>query len=145
MKIRWGGWAVAALVVAVVAGLVHSGRTLMRDSDLAEAQVPGFHRALDEGRYAALYAAGAEELKKSTGQDDFVALLGAVHRKLGAITTSRKLSWHVNFGTNGTYASLAYDTQFERGEATEQFLYRIQGGKAHLAGYHIESAALVEN
>ncbi len=145
MKIRWGGVAVAALVVAVVAGLVHSGRTLTRDSALAEAQVPGFHRALNEGRYAALYAAGADELKKSARQDDFVALLDAVHRKLGAVTASHKLSWHVNFGTTGTYASLAYDTQFEHGSGTEQFFYRIQGGKAFLAGYHIESAALVEN
>ena len=39
--------------------------------------------------------------------------------------------------------TLQYATTFDGGDAAEQFVYRLGDGKALLAGYHINSLALI--
>jgi len=38
---------------------------------------------------------------------------------------------------------LVYDSRFERGRATEEFVWRVRQGRPQLAGYHVKSYALV--
>jgi hypothetical protein len=75
--------------------------------------------------------------------EDFVALLEAVHRKLGELKSADKQNWNINFHTSGTFVTLTYKTSYSEGDAAEQFVYRIDGGAASLAGYHINSNALI--
>jgi hypothetical protein len=49
----------------------------------------------------------------------------------------------VNYHTSGTFATLVYKTRYAGGEATETFVYRIKSESALLAGYHINSNALI--
>jgi hypothetical protein len=74
-----------------------------------------------------------------------VALLAAVDRKLGAVKDAEKNGWNVNFQTSGTFVTLGFKTQFEHGRGVETFVYRIADGRALLAGYHINSNALITN
>ena len=74
---------------------------------------------------------------------DFVAVLDAVHRKLGTVQKTERQTWNVNYHTSDTFATLVYKTQYVGGEATKTFVYRIKGGSALLAGYHINSNALI--
>jgi hypothetical protein len=115
------------------------------DTSMADQVVPIFHSELDAGHFAAIYDASADDLKRLGSEKDFVALLEAVHRKLGASKSSEKQSWNVNYHTSGTFVTLTYKTTYERGEAMEQFVFHIQGKSALLAGYHISSNALVLN
>ena len=39
--------------------------------------------------------------------------------------------------------TINYQAQYEKGAASEQFVFRIDGGKALLAGYNINSDALI--
>jgi opacity protein-like surface antigen len=113
------------------------------DMAAAEQEVPKFHGDLDQGRFVEIYAGSADDLKKVTTQEDFVALLEAVHRKLGDTKSSSKQNWNVNFHTSGTFVTLTYKTVYAEGEAAEQFVYRIEGQSALLVGYHINSNALI--
>ena len=51
--------------------------------------------------------------------------------------------WGVNYMPGGTYVTLQYTTSYEHGEAAEQFVYRIRDKEARLAGYHVNSNALI--
>jgi len=127
------------MLVAITAGAC----SMSADTSLAEKQVPQFHALLDEGRTAEIYAQASEDLKKVATETDFVALLDAVHRKLGPVQKAERQTWSINYHTSGTFATLVYRIQYAGGEATETFVYRIRDGAGLLAGYHINSNALI--
>lgn len=113
------------------------------DIDAADHQVPAFHKLLDGGRFEDIYGGSSDELKAASTQADFVALLEAVHRKLGDTKSAERQSWNLNFHTSGTFVTLTYKTVYAEGDAAEQFVYRIKDGEALLVGYHINSTTLV--
>jgi hypothetical protein len=125
--------------------LAMAGCTMSADTKLAEDAVPKFHEMLDAGQFDEIYAGAGDELKHVATKQDFVALLAAVHRKLGASKTSTEKGWHVNIHTSGTIVTLNYATTYAQGEAGEQFVYKLDGGQALLVGYNINSNALILN
>lgn len=130
-----------ASLFALVAFLC--GCSMSADSALAEQAVPKFHEELDAGSFDAIYNGSADELKKATTQQDFVALLDAIHRKLGNTKASDKMGWRVNYQTSGSYVTLDYKTWFDGGNAQEEFVFRMNDKAALLVGYHINSTALI--
>lgn len=123
---------------------MYAAPSLARFAGLAEKQVAQFHQQLDAGQVQQIYAESAEPMRKATSEQDMAALLAAVHRKLGMVKSSTRGAWSVHAGTSGTYVSLSYSTHFSEGDATERFDYQVDGGKALLAGCHINSNALIE-
>ncbi len=127
----------------VAATLVLVGCSLGGDAKLAEQAVPRFHQMLDAGQFDVVYADAADELKRASSRQDFVALLEVIHRKLGNSKTSTRQGWNVNYRTSGTFVMLTYATVYDQGDAAEQFVYRLVGEKALLVGYHVNSNALI--
>jgi hypothetical protein len=113
------------------------------DTILAERAVMQFHELLDAGRFTDIFEQSSDDLKKASTQPEFVALLEAVHRKLGNTKSAVDQAWSVNYRTSGKFITLTYKTVYSEGEAAEQFVFRIQGESAALAGYHINANALV--
>lgn len=120
-----------------------AGCSMAADADRAAQAVPKFHEMLDAGRFEDIYAGAADDLKGATPQKDFVALLEAVHRKLGNTKSSTQQGWNVNYHTSGTFVTLNYATAYAEGDASEQFVYRLRANEALLAGYHVNSNALI--
>lgn len=116
---------------------------MSEDTSVAEQAVPRFHALLNAGKFEEIYNASSEDIKKATKQQDFIALLEAVHRKLGEVKSSERQAWKVNYQTSGTFVSLTYKTIYSEGEAAEQFVFLLKGKAATLAGYHINSNALI--
>jgi hypothetical protein len=115
------------------------------DTSAAEQAVPRFHELLDAGNFIEIYEKSSDDLKTSATQKDFVALLEAVHRKLGNTKSAEKIGWNVNYQTSGTFVTLNYKTAYADGNADEQFVYRLDGKVALLAGYHVNSNAFILN
>ena len=136
---RMTGAALTALI------LLAAGCSASDGMELAEQAVPRFHKMLDAGQFDEIYAESASDLKKATTREDFVALLDAVHRKLGPKKTSTRQGWKVDYNTSGSFVTLSYATTYTQGEAVEQFVYRLHDNKASLVGYHINSNALIIN
>ena len=134
MQFRW------AVLVSIAA---LSGCSPSADISLAEKQIPHFHELLDAGQFREIYASSSQEMKESGSENDFVALLEAVHRKLGTSKSSEEANWNINVHTSGTFVTLVYSTTYAEGKASERFTYRITGKQALLAGYHISSNALI--
>ena len=108
----------------------------------AEAAVKEFHEQLNKGDFKGIYAAAHADLKQASTEKDFVALLDAVHRKLGLVQSSEPNGWRVN-ATGHVNVVLAYKTKFAEGDGVETFNYQIEGEKAVLVGYNISSNALI--
>jgi hypothetical protein len=114
-----------------------------KDVSVAEEAVTQFHALLDSGQFVEIYQLSSDELKRVSKQNDFVALLDAIHRKLGNTKSAVRQNWLINYHTSGTFITLTYHTVFGEDEAAEQFVYRIENGAASLTGYHINSNALI--
>lgn len=136
-----------SLVVRGAAGVVLSGLlpgcNFKENKTAAEREVVTFHRQLDAGNFAAIYAASHAALKSATTEADFVTLLEAVHRKLGSVSGTTAKNWNVNSHNGTTDVRVVYDTAFVSGPATETFVYRIDGGRALLLNYNINSMTLI--
>jgi uncharacterized protein DUF4019 len=116
-----------------------------KNLEVAESEVARFHKELDAGNFDQIYASASDDLKKASGHEEFVKLLRAVNSKLGPTRMASRTGWNMNLNTSGNFVTLTFDTQFEKGKGTEQFVYRIASGKALLAGYHIMSNDLIVN
>lgn len=132
---------IAVTAVAIASYLC--GCSMSSDWKLAEQAVPEFHDRLDAGQFDMIYDASGEELKRAATREAFHDLLAAVHRKLGDTKSSTREGWNINYTTAGTHVTLSYSTAYAEGNAAEQFVYLLEGGKALLVGYHINSNELV--
>lgn len=123
--------------------LVLAGCSMSADTKLAQAAVVTFHEMLDAGQFEAIYDGAAADLKGVATKEKFVELLQAVHKKLGNTRASDMKGWNTNYSTSGSFVTLTYQTFYTDDEAKEQFVYRLLGDKALLAGYHVESNAFI--
>ena len=136
---------VTAMFAWVVACGALGACSSSKDISSAEAVVGRFHTAASGQKYQDVLAQCDEGLNKPEVAAKLQALLGAISRKLGQVTSSTQTTWHVNYGTGGETISLQYTTTFEKGSGVEQFLYVVRDGKVQLDGYHINSDELVLN
>ena len=113
------------------------------DTRAAEDGVVAFHRAMDRGQFAAIYQGSAPDMKSSASEDDLIKLFSALRTKLGNYKSGKTVSWNDNSNTSGHYVTLVREAEFEHGSGKEEFVFRIEGKRAVLAGYHISSNALI--
>jgi uncharacterized protein DUF4019 len=120
-----------------------SSCSLTKGKEIAEHGVVQFHNQFNAGQYHEIYVQADEDFRKATSEADTIALFEAVRRKLGTQKSSNQTNWHVKAGPLGTVVTLAYDVEFSKGKATEQFVFRMNGDKALLLNYNVNSPALI--
>ena len=113
------------------------------DTSAAEAAVANFHLLLDQAKFNEIYEAAGEDFKKDGPRSEAIALFEAVHRKLGSARVVEKQTWSISYEANGTFIRLDYKTTFDKGEAKEHFVFRMQEGVASLSGFHVASNAFI--
>lgn len=114
-----------------------------KDTKAAESAVATFREQLARSDFSGIYQSAADDWKKSVSRADSDAFLGAVNRKLGALKSSAQTGWQDNATTGGHLVKLVYHTKFENGDGDETFVFRLEGGRALLVGYHINSMAMM--
>jgi hypothetical protein len=131
----------AALMLAVLVAACSPGS----DLPVAENAVATFHQELNAGAFDTIYSNSSADMKRISSEPDMLKLYDAVHRKLGDFQSGSQTGWNDNVSTGGHFVTLVYASKYQRGAATENFVYRIDGDRAALAGYHVASNALIEN
>ena len=129
----------------MIGALALAGCSFGADVPVAEKAIAAFHTQLDAAQFGPIYAQSADEMKKDTTQAQLADFLAAVHRKLGPFKSGKSIGWNDNVNTGGHYVTINYQATYERGPATESFVYRIDDGKAALVGYHVNSNVLIMN
>lgn len=131
------------MAMVMIGALALAGCSMGADVPLANKAIDGFHAALNAGQFGAVYAGAAKDMKDATPQERLVALLAAVHRKLGQFKSGKAVGWNDNVNTGGHFITVSYAATYEHGPAAESFVYRIDNGQAALAGYHVNADALI--
>ena len=121
-------------LVSLVALLLLAGCNPAADAKASEEAVAAFHDKMSAGQYAAIYDGSAGDMKSATKREEFVKFAAALTAKLGSFKSGKTVGWHVNATTGGTIITLNRQAQFEKGAGTEQFVFRIENGRAILAG-----------
>jgi len=111
----------------------------------AENAIAAFHSELNVGDFNKVYDNGSAELKTATSRKKFCMILNAVHSKLGLFTNGRSTGWNDSATINGHYVTINFDADYQKGSATENFVFQITGSRAVLVGYHVNSDALLLN
>ena len=124
------------LLLAGIAML--SGCSANKDIESAQTEVARFHKMLDAGQFAEIYATTGPELRQDKSEADWVAMLAGVHNFYGNATETKSVGWNVNYSTGGSRVVLTYDTRFARASGQEEFVYDLNKGKVTLAGWHLQ-------
>lgn len=133
----------ARLLILGALLLTINGCSLTKGKGIAEAAVVEFHNQFNAGKYHEIYQQSDEGFKKSATEDEFTAVLEALHRKLGKVNQAHSSGWGVNTTMAGTMATLSYDVDFSEGKGNEQFVFHISGDKAYLYHYNVTSPLLI--
>lgn len=120
-----------------------SFKALTSGKESSERAVDEIHRQLNEEQYIEIYNAAHEEFRKASKEPDVIALFEAIHRKLGLVTTWSLSGFNINATPGGVFVTLNYNTQFVEGSATEKFIFKMNGDKAILCRYDIDSPTLI--
>jgi hypothetical protein len=113
------------------------------DTGAAEGGVTRFRRQMDARRFHEIYANATPEFRQSGSEATLVRFLDRISTRLGRVLEATRQGWRVTTNTSGTYVSLTYATTFHHGRGNEEFVFRMDGQQALLAGYHINSMDLV--
>jgi hypothetical protein len=128
----------AALLFAVLAcGAIRDGKPA------ADSAVIEFHSRLNEAKYKEIFDTSHQELKDVATEEDMTKLLTAVHSKLGMVVDSKSQTWKAGTFNLTTTVQMVQLTEFEHGKADETFVFIIEGKKAILQTYHINSMDLI--
>jgi hypothetical protein len=133
-------WSVALIVAAILTAC-----SVSKDFDLANTAIAHFRELMAAQKFEQIYSEAADDLKKTTPEQNLTRLLGAIDRKLGAFKSAQSSGWNMNYNASGSTVTLTLKTQFEKGTGVETFVYRISGGKALLASYRINSDDMIVN
>lgn len=123
--------------------LLVTGCGAQKDIAAASAAVTQFHGQLDHQDFLSIYDNADARLRSTSKQEDFLALMTAVHNKLGTVQQSSRQGFFVNYNTSGSSIRVTYATKFSGGDADEEFLWSKSGDTFRLLGYHINSNALI--
>lgn len=129
------------LLIGVLA-LTGAGCSAGTDIAAAEREVQRFHEFAADQEIDRIYERSTDEFKRAATPEQFRSILEVIDERLGRVRRTNRQGWHVNYTGAGNVVTLTYDTQFERGRGTEQFVYRINNDRARLLGFHVNSDAL---
>ena len=103
------------------------------------------HEQLNAGLSDEIYRSAAQEYQGSVTADLHRKFIETVRKKMGTAGQFEVTNWRIDLRTNGRFVSFQCQTAFDNGKAEESFVWRIEGTKALLLGWHINSPALIIN
>jgi hypothetical protein len=116
---------------------------MFKGKKAAEQSIADFHKLYNEGKLAEIYSSGHSKLRGGTTEKQFLEFLGAVQRKLGRVTQTTNAGFNVRAFNLTTTVVLTQTTTFEQGAGTETFTFEMDGDKAVLVGWNINSNDLI--
>ena len=119
------------------------GCSFAEDKGRGERAVGHFHELYGAARFSDIYVDTTEGFREVANEAEFAEFLGAIRRKLGDVRQSELTGVTVNWSGDGTSIWLSYDTKYELGNATEEFVWMTEGEKTRLESYSIESKELI--
>jgi hypothetical protein len=128
---------IAAVTLVAAAGCTKRALSV-KETELATRD---FREHYDRKEFGQLYAGAGPELRASASETLFVAAMTHISQKLGTWQSAKRVAAKRVAGDDGKVV-FQYESRFTNGEATEDFVWRSDGGKPILVGYHVNSRTL---
>jgi|GEM_PF-947990 len=120
--------------------LALTGCSIGADMPVARAAVDTVHAQLNGGQCAQIRDKAADDFKQLSSAESWKTMCAQLAAGLGKFVSLKEVGWNDQYTTGaGHIIRLNYDSKFEKAKATEQFLFRIEAGRASLVGYHVNS------
>lgn len=133
-----------ALILASTALLIVGCGGIIKGKAASEAAVTRFHQLYDEGKFDSIWKEAHPQFRSSSTKAKFDASMKENLRKLGKVKSSTTNGLQVKSVNFKTTVIMTRKTVFERGEGAETFTFEMDGGKAVLCGYKIQSTKFKE-
>jgi len=130
------------LGVFFAAALVGCGG-FIKAKPAAEKAVARFHESYNQGKLDDIWNGSDAKFRTAVTRQKYDEFLGAVHRKLGKVTSTSSVGWNVKSFNLRTTVFMTQKTIFENGQGTESFTFTMNGTNAVLVGYNIQSMDLI--
>ena len=130
----------ALLLAATCIALV--GCDLHKNVELSEHAVSVFHVKYTAALLGEMYDDVAADLRSEQTRADFAKAIGGIRDKLGPVRATRRIGFQTTTGSGGALVEIEYETEFERGVATEEFRWEITNGHALLKSYQVTTQTL---
>ena len=128
---------IATIVVGATAGCGKPTLTLQE----TESATRDFREHYERKEFGQLYASAAPEFRAGASEMLFVEAMKNISQKLGTWQSGSRVGSGQVPGADDKVV-FQYRSQFSKGEATENFIWRRADGGPILVGYHINSRAL---
>lgn len=130
-----------ALLLAA-AFLALAGCDLSKNVELSEHAVAVFHTKYSAALLGDMYDEVAADLRSEQTRAEFAKAIGAIHDQLGPVRTTKPVGFQTTTGSGGAFVQIEYETEFEKGVATESFVWEITEGHALLRSYQVTTKTL---
>lgn len=134
---------IALVLLLGVAAIVNGCGGMFKGKAAAEQSVADFHKLYNQGDLTAIYSASHPAFKGATTDKQFLEFENAVQRKLGKVTGTVNAGFNIRSFNLTTTIVLNQNTTFEQGTGTEVFTFQMNGEKALLVAYNINSKDLI--
>lgn len=130
-------------VVLTIAAVAIGCGGMFKGKAAAEQGVADYHKLYNDSSLSEIYSASHSTFKGTTTEPQFLEFAGAVRRKLGKVTGTANAGFNIRTFNLTTSVVLNQNTTFEQGTGTEVFTFQMDGEKAVLVGYNINSKDLI--
>ncbi len=113
-----------------------------QELSMTRSAVEGFHNRLEAQEDKQILTDATPEFRKSMNAETGGTLFARIRRKLGSPRVSKPISIRVNRMLTGTFIVAQFETSFDKGDAQENFTWRLQDGKPRLDAYSVNSPLL---
>ncbi|MCY3020850.1 MAG: hypothetical protein NTW87_17675 [Planctomycetota bacterium] len=132
-----------AVVFALLVSLVAGCGGMTQGTSAAAAAIVHIHEQMNQGQFEEIWNESDAKLRAATPKEKYLEFMNAVKKKLGKVVSSQNAGWRVNNINATTSVIMTEKAKFEQGEGTEVFTFVMDGEKAVLVGYNIQSRDLV--
>jgi|SRR5215831_2367555 len=136
-------WKPVYAVVLATVMVFGTSCSVRKAKGVAALGVANFHSQFNSKQYRQIYNQTDQGFQKQTSEPQLTDYLEAVHRKLDEVKDAKEVRWRANVTPSGTQVSLLYQTTFDEGNATEEFVFIVDGDSSRLFRYNIQSPTLV--
>jgi len=146
-KNLWQTIAIVALFLGPVGGVLvwKVGKSTYQDYQIASAAADHFHQQLNTGDYDHIYESATDEFRRWGKREDLNRFFDNIRQKMGNAGTPSSLGFHVNWRNGVLWVDQTFNTKFEKGQAQEYFVWKIQQDQPRLYEYRIDAPNLHED
>lgn len=108
----------------------------------AEGLIEQFQADYNRGDTGALYESVGETWRKASPRPQLEAQVALVKARLGQIRSSERVGFNTGFNNGATTTQIVMKSAFDKGEASEVFVFHGEGQDMELVGWTVNSPLL---